>query len=207
MNQWLLDALSVLGWAFLVSIPVSYVVYLFWAAARHDTRARATAERARSSIRFHSIWGMWFALPLVVIGAISSYDTGLDWAAVLLLVTSVACYGVAIQAMRGARLPLPLTWLPLGVVFGTVVVYPAVNSKTIGEYLGALLVYTFAGVGLAAWLTVTINFALSVLNDARHRSTQVAEPVAEQLVTQSIAFWPHTGGNRPGRARVLLKRQ
>jgi len=154
MNPWAATATMLVG-----SIPVTCLVYLIWAAVRVSDHDRKSPRYARRSVRFHGLWGMWFSLPLVVAGAVISSPAYFHWAGLLLLTATLACWAVAIHAMRGGRVPLRLRWLPLAVTCTVLLVLPAVSGGALGGYLFFFAAYSMLGLGLAAWLAVAINFA------------------------------------------------
>jgi hypothetical protein len=164
--------------ALVIGIPVSCVVYLIWAGARRVQKDRSAPAYIRRSVRFHGVWGMVLSLPLVVAGVSIILEPGVDWEGLLVLAAGLACWAVAIAAMLRRRVPAALTWLPLVVTIVTLALLPS-GATTWREYLDWLLLYSLAGIGLAAWVMVSVNFALAVRKDAR---VGRPEPVARAVV-------------------------
>lgn len=177
------------GLLLLMAIPVSCLVYLVWTSARSGSVDRVAPGYARRSVRFHGIWGMVLSLPLVVNSAFMTLGPDTDWSGRLLLAVPLSCWAIAIAAMLGRKVPAPLTWLPLLVTAVALAVLPAAGSDTWGGYVFYFAIFTMAGLGLAAWVLVSVNFALSVRRDQKFRSTPA--PVAAAVSHFEPGFvWP-----------------
>ena len=177
-----------LGAAALVAIPVSCLLYLIWAGARRGSRDRTTLAYARSSVKFHGLWGMVLSMPLVFAGVATSFGGNADWSGQLLLAATLGCWSVAILAMLGRRVPAPFTWLPLVLVSVVLLAAPS-GSESFGQYFFWFVVYSLAGVGLAAWVLVSVNFALAVRKLKRMDAT-TRTPERVGAGTNTGFVWP-----------------
>lgn len=159
------DGLGTLGVA---AIPVSCLVYIFWSAARRGRANRLGLRDPRAAVRFHAIWGMVLSLPLVVGGAASSFGQSAHWLGTLTLASVLGCWAVATVALLGRPVTPVLTWLPLVVVTATVALLPS-GSDSWHAFIFWLFIYSLGGVGLTAWVLVSVNFAISVRRVANDR--------------------------------------
>ncbi|MGC4175396.1 hypothetical protein [Demequina sp.] len=157
-----------LGALAIAAIPAPCVTYLIWAGVRRSRGRSGTPEYARRGVTFHGVWGMVLSLPLVFAGAAMSFGVDADWSGQLLLAATLGCWAVAVLEILGRRVPAPLTWLPLVLVSVVLLALPS-GSESFGQYFFWFAVYSLAGVGLAAWVLVSVSFALSVRRVATGR--------------------------------------
>jgi len=167
--------------------PLIYVTYLVAAAWRGGPGPRRGESHWRRRVTFHAWWGVVLSLPGVTVALAGGLGDQWSWVGVPALIATVACWVLALSASAGRRVPNWLAWAPLlvllvsihGFAAGFATQSLAPDYTWTGLYLEAWIFTTDLGLGLAAWLMVTISFALSVRHVNACAAQRKAHPVAE----------------------------
>jgi len=155
--------------------PLVYVTYLITVPIRRRRGWPREVTYWHKSVRFHAWWGIALSLPGVLISAVGGLGASWHWFGGCALVATLGCWVLAIAAASGLRLPAASAWMPLVVVLVCVNGFAALvtaSAEADEPYAGAgypvfahlfnVVFLSNYGLGLAAWVAVAVNFALSV---------------------------------------------
>ena len=153
-------AVAVLGatWLAWFLLMVAYVlIAAFWRAA-HE---RATERSTLRALVFHSLAGIVLSFPGMILalgGGVEGTSPKVSW---ILAAALLVCWALAFASCAKRRVPSPLAWFPLGVTAACLAIFvsQAMHSGSSGI---VLVLMTYVGVGVIAWLLVSVNFALAV---------------------------------------------
>lgn len=175
--------------------PLVYVAYLIIAGVRRRVRRPRSFEYWSGSVRFHAWWGIVLSVPGVTIAVLGGLGPRWHWIGGVALVATLGCWVVALMAASGRPLQTGLAWMPLITVvvslnaFAALAGFPAEpgGADAGSRYWMGLLFMSDVGLGLLAWLVVTISFALSCQRD-RVAAAVVAPPA--QICTPAAVSVP-----------------
>lgn len=204
MTGWREDVLGLL-YAMWMLGPIFHVGYLIAVPVRYARRARWTSiTYARRSVKFHAWWGFLLSVPGLTISILGGLGNAWHWIGAFTLLATISCWVIAFEAGVGGTIRPAVAWLPLVTVVVSVNAYSALAglppeplagdvgaplevSDVLTIYAGNLMLITNFGLGLAAWLVVTICFALSVRRASRARELSTT-PV--HMASHPGFVWP-----------------
>lgn len=190
--------------------PLVYVAYFGTVGVRRGIQRRSAAPVEWSkTVDFHARWGIVLSLPGAMVSILGGLGPAGSPIGALTLLGTIACWAIALEAADSRRIRPWVAWIPLATMFLSLNVLAAFAGITrpvtaanfgtreplrefVDRYLDGLVLMTHSGLGLAAWLTVTICFALAV---RRLRATEaslerVGSP-AESALPAPGFVWPH----------------
>ena len=165
--------------------PVIYLAYLIAAPVRHFRRRHRWLGYERKSVRFHARWGIVLSLPGLGISVLGGFGDKWHWIGGVTLIATLVCWDAAFDAAAGRPIRTWQAWAPLVVVLFSVNAIAALagfpphygdSSTALDRYLGSLVMFSGPGIGLVAWVVVSVNFALSVRKEARIQNAPGSAP-------------------------------
>jgi len=136
-------------------IPLGSIAYLIWSGIRGF----------RPAIKFDAVWAMALSWP-GLFAPFVAWSVA-PWASIPLALALAGCWALACWALRGRPVPLWFAWVPLTVMACTAAAYTLT-----GGYWGFLFA-TYLGVGLVAWVAVSLSAGFSIRAAARETHPSV----------------------------------
>jgi hypothetical protein len=189
-------------------LPFVYIAYLLTVPTRRFAYRRwPRSDYWSMTVSFHAKWGIALSVPGATISLLGGLGDTWHWIGVVTLAGTLWCWAVALDASADQPIRPWLAWLPLGTVLVSLNALaafagippdppqadwgqPPEPSDWLGRYVEGLALMSHAGLGLVAWLVVTLCFALSV-----RRVNALTARASAELVTSTQAtsgfVWPH----------------
>jgi hypothetical protein len=179
--------------------PLLYLAYLITVPIRRRLNRRTFPSTYwKRTVKFHAWWGVALSLPGLTIAVLGGLGDSWHWFGGIAIVATIGCWAVALGAGLGWEMPRWLSWMPLVTVVVSLNAFAALagfppepggDGAWVRYWIG-LVMMSDLGLGLAAWLTVTICFALSVRRVNALRARASAALVTTNQATSGFV-WPY----------------